>query len=98
MRPARRRSERKQLGDTQTETLLDGDDLAACDRTIVNEEIDRVADRAIELDDRSHPEFENLGNGHPASAEFDGKTERHVHEQTDILGRFRTSRLVCHPP
>src|SRR5579871_3210426 len=77
------------------EPFVDDDDLAACDQTIVDIDIDRLADLAIELDDGAAAELEQLAHLHGRAAEHRRHLHRDVVDRTELAragatGFFRT--------
>jgi len=68
------------------EPVLDEDDLAARDKAVVDIDVDRLADLAVELDDGTAAELEELADLHGGAPEDGGDLHRDVVDGLEILG------------
>src|SRR5580765_4275259 len=66
------------FGHGDAEAILDEDDFAAGDETVVDVNIDGFADLAVELDDHAAAEFQQLRHFHGRLAEHGRDVDRHV--------------------
>src|SRR6185437_8143576 len=74
------------FGHGDAEPILDQNDLAACDQAVVDVDVDRLADLAVELDDSALAELQELADFHRRLAEHGGHRDGHVEHRFQILG------------
>jgi hypothetical protein len=71
------------------ELLLDEDDLAAGHQAIVDINVDRLADLAVELEHRARADLEEIVDLHARAAEHGGNLDRNVEHRFEIGGHPR---------
>src|SRR5260221_3153003 len=74
------------FGHRHAEALVDDDDLAARHQAVVDVDVDRFADLAVELDDGAAAELEELAHLHGGAAEHGGDLHGHVVDRLEVLG------------
>ena len=74
------------------ELVLDQHHFAARDQAVVDVDVDRLADLAVELQHGAGPELEQLADVHAGAAEHGGDLHRHVEHRFEIGG---AARGVC---
>src|SRR5258708_1238454 len=74
------------FGHRHAEALVDDDDLAARHQAVVDVDVDRFADLAVELDDGAAAELEELAHLHGGAAKHGGDLHRHVVDRLEVLG------------
>src|SRR5437868_15503402 len=72
------------------ETLVDDDDLAARHQAVVDVDVDRSADLAVELDDGAAAELQELADLHGRAAEHGGDLDGNVVDRLEVLGVYRS--------
>src|SRR5690606_8276066 len=75
-------------------TVFDDYDLAAGDQPVVDVDVDRLADLAVELDDRAAAELEQLADLHGRLAEHRGDLDGDVVDRLQLLGVARRGRAI----
>src|SRR4051812_6746333 len=70
-------SDIEDAGDAHRVVLIDHDDLAVCDQAPVEQHVCRCPGGAVELDDRTGLEGEDVAHRHPGASDLYG--ERHLH-------------------
>ena len=73
------------------EPLVDQHHLAACDKAVVDQDVDRLADAAIELEHRARRELQKVADRHARVAEHRRDCDRHVEDLLEIGGALRAS-------
>ncbi len=71
------------------ELVLDQHHLAARHQTIVDVDVDRLADLAVELEHRARAELEQLADLHARASEHGGHLHRHVEHGFEVGGAAR---------
>src|SRR5439155_24209911 len=71
------------------ELVFDQDHLAARDQAVVDVDVDRLADAAIELEHGARPELQQLADVHLGAAEHGRDLHRHVEHRLEVGGDAR---------
>src|ERR1700732_2423102 len=71
------------------EALVDDDDLATRYQAVVDVDVDRLADLAVELDDGAAAQLEELADLHGGASEDGGDLYRNVVDRLEVLGVHR---------
>jgi hypothetical protein len=74
------------LGERDAQRVVDQHDFAAGDQAIVDEDVDRLADAAIELDHGARGQVEQLADRHAGTAKHCLDLDRHVVDGLEALG------------
>src|SRR4051812_6241625 len=74
------------LGDADTELVVDHHHLAAGDEGAVDQEVDRAAGDPVQLDDRAGGEGQQVPHRHASAAQLGGDAHLHVGQQVQRLG------------
>src|SRR5260221_3264272 len=77
------------------ETLVDDDDLAAGHQAVVDVDVDRLADLAVELDDGAAAQLQKLADLHGGASEDGGALHRNVVDRLEVLGVHRAFGLAA---
>src|SRR6266852_1773680 len=77
------------------ETLVDDDDLAASHQAVVDVDVDRLANLAVELDDGAAAELQKLAHLHGGAAENGGNLHRDVVDRLEVLGVHRALEITA---
>src|SRR5260221_483338 len=77
------------------EALVDDDDLAARHQAVVDVDVDRLADLAVEFDDGAAAELEKLAHLHGGAAENGGDLYRNVVDRLEVLGVHRRLEVAA---
>src|SRR5437763_15688887 len=77
------------------EALVDDDDLAARHQAVVDVDVDRLADLAVELDDGAAAELEELADLHGGASENGGDLHGNVVDRLEISGVHRSLALAA---
>jgi hypothetical protein len=84
----------EEFGDLQSKILFDRYDFAPCDWAIIDEQVYRLIDGAIELHDRTGAELENLCDGYRAGSDLNTELQRNMQQQTEVFASRRS--LIRH--
>src|ERR1700733_8528863 len=71
-------------------------DLAAGDQAVVDINVDRLADLAVELEHGARADFEQVVDFHPRAAEHGGHLHRHVEHSLKVAGDTRGLAVRFH--
>src|SRR4029077_20807722 len=74
------------FGHGHAELVFHKNDFAACDQSIVDVNVDRLADLAIEVQYGARSKLEQVANFHMGAAEHRGHLDRHVKDRFEVSG------------
>jgi len=75
------------LMNANRKTIVDDDNLAARERNSLNEQIDRLRDSAVEPDDRTIPELQDVADGQRDAADFRRDAYRNIEQVAQRASR-----------
>jgi hypothetical protein len=82
------------FGHCHAKPILDENDFASRDETVIDEDIDGFADLAIEFNNSAGGDLEKISHTHPGIAKNGGDNNRNIKDLFQINRGFGTGRLI----